>query len=171
MGGFTTFVVDPFGGTCAIVDWGSKKQLAAAFSTAESEIVALKDASLRSFLPITMMFEFFLEREMQGRMWADPDTARLAIQKRYSSALSYLRKHQQISLAALHHMYYIAPGRDLRRVDSATNTADAFTKHLKREIVSKHRRVMGFLAEGEWPQHKDLRALIYAVMLEIQNVA
>ena len=146
-------------GTKILLDWASKTQSATSRSTGEAEVVACSDATFRSALPITAVVERLVDRRMRIVMGTDASAAHRAIEKGYSKKLSYLDKHQRVSIAATHEVYYAslsAPSDDaeeaagwlnvLHKIGTADNRGDLFTKPLPHETHWRHVWGLGMVA-------------------------
>ena len=125
----------------AAVDFGCKRQSVAAFSTAHSEIGAIKDSWVRSVFPALGAWEQVLCRNIFARHLVDSDAARKAVVKGLSLALRYMRKAHRITLAGLHDM---SKQLSLERVDSKHNTSDVLTKPMDLETLTRHLFVLGY---------------------------
>ena len=144
----------------AAVDFGCKRQSVAAFSTAHSEIGAIKDSWVRSVFPALGAWEQVLCRNIFARHLVDSDAARKAVVKGLSLALRYMRKAHRITLAGLHDM---SQQLSLERVDSKDNTSDLLTKPMDLETLTRHLFVLGYFEleyRGRQQPQQEQRAVI-----------
>ena len=124
-------------------------------------MVACSDATFRSALPITSIVERLLDRRVRIVMGTDASACLAAIQKGYSKKLSYLDKHQRVSIAAVHEVYFASmslPVSDaegeaqaevlnvLAKVATDMNRGDLFTKPLPHEAHWRHVWGLGMVA-------------------------
>lgn len=133
-------------GTFAAVDWGTKKQGAAAFSTPDAEITALQEATLKSTMPLLSLLEQVTGKKHRGRQLIDNDAARTAVSKGTSLKMKYIRRYQGVSIAGLHHIFFDEENQDgleLERIESAKNLSDGFTKALQKDKLKEMRRAIG----------------------------
>ena len=77
---------------------------------------------------------------------SDNETGVTAIRKGYSRKLAYLKKHQRISLGALHEVYAEAGPNVLTDEAGVDMIADPMTKPLDVATHWRHFRAMGLVA-------------------------
>ena len=77
---------------------------------------------------------------------SDNETGVTAIRKGYSRKLAYLKKHQRISLGALHEVYAEAGPNILTDEKGVNMIADPMTKPLDVATHWRHFRAMGLVA-------------------------
>ena len=157
--GYATLLAGPRG-TKVLVDWSSKTQTATSRSTGEAEVVACSDATFRSALPLTAIVERLVDRRVRVVMGTGASAAHQAIEKGYSKKLAHLDKHQRVSIAATHEVYYAslsapaeADGDEaagslnvLHKIGTAENRGDLFTKPLPHEAHWRHVWGLGMVA-------------------------
>lgn len=113
---------------CAL-NWGAGAQGATSRNTAEAEIVGIADGVFNSSAAMETLWEQLTGVAPQHITYSDNDAARIAVVKGVSRKLSYVRRHQRVSIDSLYE-YHKKDGRQIKRVDSKKNTSDIFTKPL-----------------------------------------
>lgn len=113
--------------------WGTGLHDATAKSTPESELVAASDGVWVAGAPLIGIWEQVILVELELHAYTDNDAARGAIDRGDSKRLSYLRKHQDVSISALSE-FFQSPKRWLHRVASEGNWSDILTKPLDHRL-------------------------------------
>lgn len=138
--------------TWVLVDWNSRRQGAAAKSTAEAEVGAINDAMLRSCLPLMDLLCIFQNRDVEDEddepllhFFVDADAARIIVTGRRQTSLAHLRRHQRFDLAVLRDLF-VPSRRKMLRKPGEDNFADALTKAMKDAATFiRHREAMGLV--------------------------
>lgn len=133
----------------AVVDWGSRRQGAAAPSTADAEAGALQDAWLKSVFPLGGTLDQCLGRDVDLEHDIDSSAALSAVEKGVSLALRYMRKVKRVSIAALHDMARLIRAR---KIESDKNESDVLTKPMKKETLVQHKKSLGFFKKVHKPK-------------------
>ena len=128
--------------TRGTLGWGSRRQMATAWSSGESECVALSEAT-RPALVHLLVAEAIADRPVHLYVADDSSACIGAVMKGYSS-MQYIEKTQKVRLGCLHDVY-TQPGHTLIKWPTGTNTADTFTKPLEREPFEFHRNGLGIV--------------------------
>ena len=139
--GHDTFLVDDCGSSC-LLNWLSKLQTAVSSSTGEAEIVATSDVMRRSVLPLQTTLAAIQGHAVRAVVQGDASVAEACIRSGWSKALRYIRKHQRISICALHDMF-MEDDVEYGHVDSTENSSDLLTKSLDRLLHLRHSKFMG----------------------------
>lgn len=114
--------------TNCLLSWGSKKQSAVALSSAEAEVVALRNG-MRQTIPIRQVMERLLGRQIAVKIKVDAKAALDAVNNGYSKRLNHMRRVHGVSLGWIADEVHNG-GYELQLVASKDNIADALTKNL-----------------------------------------
>lgn len=116
-------------GTWAALIWATHIQGATAKSTPEAEVIAESDATFEAAAPLLELWEQVTGVTLPLNSHTDNEACRPCVGTGVSRRLSYLRKHQEVSLSAIHGSYQ-RRGSNLLRLPSEDNAADIMTKPL-----------------------------------------
>ena len=108
----------------------SKKQTSNSNGTTEAETVALSHAMRQEAIPIQQLWEMFLGRDMEMKVFEDNEGTVLVVENGYSPALRHILKTQKCSIDLLHTMFHDLNLAKLENVESEKQVADIFTKAL-----------------------------------------
>ena len=152
--GWLLAVADEEDSAWMLIDWNCRRQGATAFSTAEAEVVAITDSTIRTNLPcleLACIFRGYDSDDEDSReedepfleLRVDADAARVVVTGKNQTKLSHLKKHQRINLGVIRDAY-VPRQRRLRRVDGKFNRVDGLTKGMKdHQAFLDHRKSMG----------------------------
>eukprot|EP00971_Amphidinium_carterae_P126249 2501085-Amphidinium_carterae.1 len=123
----------PDTGACWPVAWASKRQGASAFSTCESEVVAMSYALREEGLPLLDLVRSITGKDVKLVCKEDNTQAISAIKRGYSKKLRHIPRVHKVSLGALHEV--LASDNSIGCIQyhpTASHKADLFTKTLDR---------------------------------------
>eukprot|EP00971_Amphidinium_carterae_P338860 6476389-Amphidinium_carterae.3 len=118
---------------CWPIAWASKRQGASAFSTCESEVVAMSFALREEGLPLLNLVATLIGHDVSLICKEDNQQAIAAINRGYSKKLRHIPRVHKVSSGALHES--LAAENRIGRVEyhpTDTHRADIFTKSLER---------------------------------------
>ena len=139
--GHDTFLADDGGSSC-LLNWVSKLQTSTSASTGEAEIVATNDVMRRSVLPLQETISAISGHAIRAIVQGDASVAEACIRSGWSKALRYIRKHQRVSICALHDMF-LRDDCEYAHTGSSDNSADILTKSLDKLLYLRHSSFMG----------------------------
>jgi len=124
------------------VTWAGKTQSATSRSTPEAELVSASDCVFDLALPVQETISQLAGVTLPIELGIDADAPRLAILSGYSRKLGYVRRHQRVSLSALHEVFSAEAeanpdGNRIYREASARMPVDLFTKALGVEAFER----------------------------------
>ena len=141
--GIATFVESDIGDTCGALGWQSKRQTSTAWSSGESELVALSEAA-RPAMIHQLIAEGITGHPVKLQFCDDSSACIGAVSKGYSSMM-YVEKTQKVRLGGLHDIMKL-PDVEPIKWPTDTNIADTFTKPLAREPFERHRDLLRIVA-------------------------
>jgi len=118
------------GGTFMPIGFHSTRQRVVAVSTGESETAAAHECLKKLTLPVSEILDTLLGRKIPAEILTDNVAALTAIKAGLSSTMKYISKTQKISIAWLKESTEQL-GIEVKKVDTAKNAADLFTKPLQ----------------------------------------
>eukprot|EP00971_Amphidinium_carterae_P332784 6467110-Amphidinium_carterae.1 len=137
---------------CWPIAWASKRQGASAFSTCESEVVAMSFALREEGLPLLNLVANLTGKDVPLVCKEDNQQAIAAINRGYSKKLRHIPRVHKVSLGSLHEVL-AAEGKVgcVEYHPTATHKADIFTKNLEKSRFETCCRLIGMescLSEG-----------------------
>jgi hypothetical protein len=86
--------------------WSSKKQTATSNSTCEAEMISLATNLKKEVIPMWLLIEKLLGRDVALRTHEDNTATIIAVQKGYSPALRHLPRTQRLSVGFVHEFFH-----------------------------------------------------------------
>ena len=133
-------------GSVAVLQWLSKRQKVISLSSTEAEISGIVDG-LRTADEVIDLLNFF-RIKYKVLLLCDNDAARLAIERGYSSKLSYMSKTRQIHLGWIP-LYLWTINAQVSRISTHFNLSDMFTKVLPIQKLQEFLEWIGLVTPPE----------------------
>lgn len=122
-------------GTSSPIDWFSKRQTVVSRSTGEAELVAINDALVNIGLGNHSILESILDTKLPFHVFTDSSAAKSAVEDGYGRMKCTKRTHR-ISIGWVKDL--VGSGLiELKKMDGASNVADAMTKFLGRSMQNE----------------------------------
>eukprot|EP00971_Amphidinium_carterae_P352249 6492506-Amphidinium_carterae.1 len=120
-------------GKCWPIGWGSKRQGCTAYSTCESEVIAMGTALREEGIPVQHLASVLTQAHVELECLEDNTQAKGAIERGYSKKLRHLPRVHRLSIGSMHELLCGegAVGKILYH-PTATHKADIFTKSMDR---------------------------------------
>ena len=145
-GGHITFLANERGTVRLPLEWRAKRQPISATSSGESEALEW-GAAAKTTVRLAAIVETMRMQPVAATDYVDNDAVRMAVARGSSLALGHLGKHGEVNFR-----YLSQCGIVLKRVDTADNVADIFTKVLSAQKMNHLLR--GILEPEVEPEHR-----------------
>lgn len=133
--------------------WGAKPQAGSTRNTPESELVPLDFMMHEAALPLILLWNRLLSRDVKIRAREDNTTAKTIVEKGYSRKLGYLMaKADKVAVSSLHEIFVGDPDdleassiHSLEHLGTKEQVADMFTKPLEHDDHWRFSREAGLV--------------------------